>query len=87
MKERKPVLSIADTKIDSPYNTYMYSGLPVGPIASPGESAIEAALYPEEHGYYFFVAKSDGSGHIFQKLLENTTVRFRKISRRQNNAE
>ena len=69
LKERKPVLSIADTKIDSPYNTYMYSGLPVGPIASPGESAIEAALYPEEHGYYFFVAKSDGSGHIFSKTL------------------
>lgn len=70
LKERKPVLSVADTKIDSPYNTYQNSGLPVGPIASPGKSAIEAALYPESHGYYYFVAKSDGSGHVFSKTYE-----------------
>jgi len=70
LKERKPVLSIADTKIDSPYNTYKYAGLPVGPVASPSLSAIEGVLYPEEHDYYFFVAKSDGSGHIFSKTLE-----------------
>ena len=69
LKERKDVLSVADTKIDSPYNTYMYEGLPVGPVASPGKSAIEAALYPEKHGYYYFVAKSDGSGHVFSKTF------------------
>lgn len=70
LKERKPVLSIADTEIDSPYNTYMYEGLPPGPIASPGKSAIDAALWPEEHDYYYFVAKSDGSGHVFSKTFE-----------------
>ena len=70
LKERKPVLSIADTKIDSPYNTYKYSGLPVGPVASPSLSAIEAVLYPEQHDYYFFVAKSDGSGHVFSRTFE-----------------
>ncbi len=70
LKERKPVLLIKDTEIDSPYNTYKYSGLPVGPIASPGKSAIEAALYPEDHEYYYFVAKADGSGHIFSKTFE-----------------
>lgn len=70
LKERKPVLSIADTRIDSPYNTYKYSGLPVGPVASPGISAIDAVLYPEEHDYYFFVAKADGSGHVFSRTLE-----------------
>ncbi|MBQ7953148.1 MAG: endolytic transglycosylase MltG [Clostridia bacterium] len=70
LKERKPVLSIADTKIDSPYNTYKYSGLPVGPISSPSLSAIEAVLYPEEHDYYFFVAKSDGTGHAFSRTLD-----------------
>ena len=64
------MLSISDTEIDSPYNTYKYSGLPVGPVASPGKSAIEAALYPEKHGYYYFVAKSDGSGHVFSKTYE-----------------
>ena len=62
-------MSVADTKIDSPYNTYMYEGLPVGPVASPGKSAIEAALYPEKHEYYYFVAKSDGSGHVFSKTF------------------
>ena len=64
------MLSIADTKIDSPYNTYKYTGMPVGPIASPSLSAIEAVLYPESHDYYYFVAKSDGTGHVFSKTLE-----------------
>ena len=70
LKERKPVLSIADTKIDSPYNTYKYYGLPIGPVASPGLSAIDAVLYPEEHNYYFFVARADGKGHVFSRTLE-----------------
>ncbi len=70
LKARKPVLSVADTQIDSPYNTYKYLGLPVGPVASPGKSAIESALYPESHGYYYFVAKSDGSGHVFSKTFD-----------------
>ncbi len=67
--ERKPILSIQDTKIDSPYNTYKFSGLPPGPIASPGEKAIEAALYPEETEYMFFSANNDGS-HTFSKTYE-----------------
>ena len=69
LKERKPVLTIKDTQIDSPYNTYKYAGLPAGPVASPSKSAIEAALYPESHDYYYFVAKSDGSGHVFSKTF------------------
>ena len=65
LKERKAVLSIADTKIDSPYNTYINPGLPIGPIASPGEKAIEAALYPEESDYFFFVYRN--GKHYFGK--------------------
>ena len=64
LKERKPVLSIDDTKIDSPYNTYINKGLPIGPIASPGEQAIEAALNPAKTNYYFFVLGSDGKHHF-----------------------
>lgn len=60
LKERKAVLSEADTRIDSPYNTYINKGLPVGPICSPGEDAILAALYPEDTDYYFFVLGKDG---------------------------
>lgn len=69
LKERKPNLSIADTKIDSPYNTYKNMGLPVGPIASPGEDCIKAALYPEKTDALFFVMGKDGK-HIFSKTYE-----------------
>ncbi len=48
----------------SPYNTYVHAGLPPGPICSPGEASIRAALYPVEVPYLFFVARGDGS-HIF----------------------
>jgi len=64
--EQKPVLSIADTRIGSPYNTYLISGLPPGPIASPGEASIRAALYPDDTDCLFFLAKGDGS-HVFSK--------------------
>ncbi len=66
--EMKETLSDEETKIEDPYNTYLITGLPPGPICSPGLESIEAALYPEEHGYYYFVAKNDGSGtHHFSK--------------------
>ncbi len=64
LKERKPVLSYEDVRIDSPYNTYKNKGLPPGPIASPGEASIKAALYPADEKYLYFVAKKDG-GHSF----------------------
>ncbi len=71
LKERKPVLSLADTKIDSPYNTYINKGLPIGPIASPGEEAIHAALYPAESNYLFFVMGSDGKHHFSDNFNEH----------------
>ncbi len=71
LKERKPVLSVADTKIDSPYNTYINKGLPIGPIASPGEEAIEATLYPEESDYLFFVLGADGKHHFSKTFDEH----------------
>lgn len=67
--ERKPVLSIADTQIDSPYNTYKYPGLPVGPIANPGEACIRAALYPEKTDAFYFCLSQNGE-HIFSKTYE-----------------
>lgn len=66
--EVKEVLSIADTKIDSPYNTYQNPGLPPGPVAAPGEASILATLSPEDTDYFFFVSKEDGSGeHYFSR--------------------
>jgi len=69
LKERKPNLSVEDTRIDSPYNTYRNEGLPVGPIACPGAECIEAALYPEETKALYFVMGKDGK-HIFSETYE-----------------
>lgn len=64
LKERKEVLLYKDLEIESPYNTYKYNGLPLGPIASPGKKSIEAALYPDESDYLYFVANKNGA-HVF----------------------
>ncbi len=53
---------------DHPYNTYTRSGLPVGPIANPGEASLLAALYPAEVDYLYFVARGDGT-HVFSSTL------------------
>lgn len=79
LKERKTVLSNEDTKIDSPYNTYMYSGLPIGPIAAPGLKSIEAALYPEDTDYLYFLASADGSESYFSKTFEEHLSKQRNI--------
>lgn len=67
IKERKAVLSNSDIKIKSDYNTYINKGLPVGPIASPGLAAVNAALYPEDTDYLYFAARADGSENVFSK--------------------
>ena len=55
--------------VDSPYSTYLYPGLPPGPICSPGLSAIQAVLEPADTEYLFFLAKGDGS-HAFAATYE-----------------
>jgi len=65
---KEPLLT-EDTLIDSPYNTYQNPGLPPGPICNPGEKSIIAALFPEEHNYYYYVARGDGS-HAFARTLQ-----------------
>jgi len=52
--------SFDDLKIDSPYNTYKYAGLPAGPICNPGLDAIEAALHPAETKYLYYLTGRDG---------------------------
>ncbi|MCD6233923.1 MAG: endolytic transglycosylase MltG [Candidatus Marinimicrobia bacterium] len=53
-------------EIDSPYNTYLYRGLPPGPVNSPGRDAILAAVFPDTTNYLYFVARGDGS-HVFSR--------------------
>ncbi len=64
-------LSLDDLRLDSPYNTYLYPGLPPTPIANPGVAALEGAAKPADVPYFYFVAKSDGTGgHAFAVTLE-----------------
>jgi UPF0755 protein len=70
----KDPLLYEDLEIESPYNTYKYKGLPPGPIASPGEASIEAALFPADTDYFYFVAKKDGSHHFSRTLAEHNAA-------------
>jgi UPF0755 protein len=81
--ETKPFLTGADLKIDSPYNTYSHPKLPPGPIASPGKPALEAALYPADVDYLYFVYKEDGTGtHYFSTTLQEHN-NYKKLIRSQ----
>jgi UPF0755 protein len=66
-----------ELKYDSPYNTRLYRGLPPGPICSPGFDSLEAALYPENTRYLFFVAK-DSTSHYFSETLAEHNRAVRK---------
>jgi UPF0755 protein len=75
----RPLL-LEDLEIDSPYNTYKYAGLPPGPICSPGEASILAALYPAEVDYLYFVATGDGT-HVFSTTLDEHNRAKNRIKR------
>lgn len=67
----KNPLSLKDLQVNSHYNTYLYSGLPPGPIANPGLSALQAVAFPAQTPYYFFRSACDGSGrHNFAETFE-----------------
>lgn len=74
-----------DLEIDSPYNTYLYTGLPPTPICNPGRAAIEATLHPESHKFIYFVADGSG-GHLFAETLaqhNENVANWRKIRKAQ----
>ncbi|MBN2173772.1 MAG: endolytic transglycosylase MltG [Bacteroidales bacterium] len=74
----KRVLNI-HKQIDSPYNTYLYSGLPPGPICIPSISSIDAVLNREDHNYMFFCAKDDFSGyHVFASTHAQHSINANK---------
>lgn len=74
-------LRTKDLKFDTPYNTYLYPGLPPGPICNPGQKSIESALYPAEEDYLYFVSKNDGSHHFSRTLKEHLRA-VRKYQKR-----
>ena len=62
---------------DQLYNTYIHSGLPVGPICSPGEDALKAALYPTDHDYYYFITDKE-SNFLYAETLAEHNANIRK---------
>jgi UPF0755 protein len=73
----------ADMSFSSAYNTYRNAGLPPGPIANPGRSALEAAMHPAQTDYYYFVADAQGH-HRFARTMEEhnkNVVAYRKAMR------
>ncbi|MBI2061635.1 MAG: endolytic transglycosylase MltG [Nitrospirae bacterium] len=73
-------LTRAHLESDGPYNTYTRSGLPPGPIASPGRESLIAALYPAHANYLYFVSKNDGT-HIFSDDFKNHSRNVWKFQR------
>lgn len=68
----------------TPYNTYKIRGLPPGPIANPGSASIEAALYPDQTDFLYFVAKQDGTHHFSTNIKDhNRAVRKYQLRRRR----
>ncbi len=67
----KNPLTYADLEVNSPYNAYLYAGLPPTPICNPSLSSLEAVAFPAETPYYYFRARCDGSGlHAFAETFE-----------------
>ncbi|MFZ2322094.1 MAG: endolytic transglycosylase MltG [Ignavibacteriaceae bacterium] len=80
-------LTYKDLRMESPYNTYRYKGLPPGPINNPGANAIIAVLYPEKNNYLYFVSNGNGS-HKFSKTYSEhlkNVAQYRKWIDKQNN--
>ncbi|HET7692681.1 MAG TPA: endolytic transglycosylase MltG [Gemmatimonadota bacterium] len=70
-----------DLEIDSPYNTYLYPGLPPGPIASPGRASLEATLYPDSVPWLFFFATGEGGRHTFSQTFAEHNRKRRELNR------
>jgi UPF0755 protein len=82
---RKTRLFIRDYAFESPYNTYLHRGLPPGPVNSPSRRSIEAALYPANVHYLYFVADSNGR-HVFSRSYNEHLRAIRKIRRASGTA-
>lgn len=76
--EHVDVVLYKHLEVDSPYNTYKYTGLPVGPIASPGIKSIEAALLPLDTNYLYYILQKDGS-HYFTDSYDDFLAKKKEL--------
>jgi len=75
-----PAISAKDRQIDSLFNTYLYPGMPLGPISNPSLTAIKAAIYPTKNNYWYFMSGTDGRMH-YGKTLEEHNLNVAKYLR------
>ena len=59
--------TVADRAFDSPYNTYLYQGLPAGPISNPGMTSLLAAMNPADTNYYYYVLNPETKQHEYSR--------------------
>lgn len=76
---KRPALTSEELKMDSPYNTYKYKGLPPTPIGNPGLSAIKAAIYPAKTDYFYFLSTPDGQTIFSRTLAEHNAAKARYL--------
>ncbi|HCX89221.1 MAG: aminodeoxychorismate lyase [Deltaproteobacteria bacterium CG12_big_fil_rev_8_21_14_0_65_43_10] len=79
-------VTVGHLKRKTPYNTYLHSNLPPGPIANPGEDSIKAVLYPAKVNYLYFVSKNDGT-HCFSTNLREHNLAVWKYQSGKDNME
>jgi UPF0755 protein len=77
--ENKKQFSYEETRVNSPYNTYINPGLPPGPINNPGLLAIKASIYPQESSYHYFLNNPQNGETIFSKTLEEHNLNKAKV--------
>ncbi len=83
MKQHKEKVVYKDLKVNSPYNTYKHKGLPPGPIGSPGEKSIQAALKPAKTDYLYFLANiHTGKVYFAKTLKEHNALKEKYISKK-----
>lgn len=81
----KKGLTLKDLRVDSPYNTYRYNGIPPGPIANPGVNSVKAVITPApEFDALYFVADNETSGHIFSKSYHQHLQSIRAVRAKKN---
>ncbi|MGG2064290.1 endolytic transglycosylase MltG [Bacillus sp. S14(2024)] len=73
-----------DLKVNSPYNTYVVKGLPVGPISNSSVKSVEAALEPAQTEYYYFLAAPDGQVYYAKTLEEHNALKQKYITQKQS---
>lgn len=76
----KPAVSLAETKIKSPYNTYQTAGLPPGPISNPGVNALTATIEPTETPYLYFLTAPDGTVIYSKTFAEHVAAKRKYLS-------